>query len=247
MGRALKPYVVDKLQTKHGWVDILFDRDRKNFFAKVGDEELRADTINEVKEKAQAELEKVIRYVWEPVITVGSDLSKWEKPDAFEPLDREKMNDVEVHVKLSFERLERALVRGNDTAGITKVNRRYDGSNKRQDRWFTRSHSKDFEQSLKGWEKDAEEMRRLRAVGDGAREYHGDWNDVAVIPYSDEAWEGLCRVADVLRNARSSIRHIVRGGGAQVMHLITKTLERPIGIIPMLLPPPVATKSRKQR
>lgn len=75
MPRPLKPHKVDEVRSPNGLITmpVYFDRDKKDFFVAVGegrDEEVRADSVSEVKQLARDAMAKMIPYKWEGIVIV---------------------------------------------------------------------------------------------------------------------------------------------------------------------------------
>lgn len=191
--KKLKPYVVDRVddystKTK---VDILLDREAKDFFAVIGLEEVRAPTAKECAKLARAELYRQRQFSWKKMIEVrtGQRYSHHETDDS-----------RDADLMLSFERFEQT-----QKADGTLLERPY------------RSPAEDAKETAarEGFDpaKPFEAVRVSGPLGTNEK-LRGD--DVStshrtgsLLPYSDEAWTTLLRLKKTINEVRKKLEELL--------------------------------------
>lgn len=171
MPRPLKPYVVDSVwcESTRLRVDILFDRNRKNFFAKVGTNEVRAKDVEGCKVLARDLAAQSVAFSWTPIIVIdktckcSANLYSGEGPKRYAGVDVE-FRRIEVSPDPSPRR-------GGKPGHV----------------W--RRHPLDVGDD----ELDLEDRRLFRDVCS-----HQDYGSTCEVPYTEEAWAALCAIADAV-------------------------------------------------
>jgi hypothetical protein len=189
MARELKPQKVDDVHSpsRRLKVDLMLDRNKLDFFARVGDEEVRAPSIDELRPLAREMAAKAESYTWERVILVEIKEGWWDRHHhrGF-GTRRERDPDVEptgASVEVEFDRVERARSP-------------FDG------KWVARQHPLDFEAG----EPDEYTRKRREQFADFI--HYGDVNKT-VLPYSEETWAGLCAIRKAIDELRDKLAALV--------------------------------------
>ena len=189
MGRELKPQKVDEVHSpsRNVRVDLMLDRNKLDFFARIGDEEVRAPSIDELRPLAREMAGKAENYEWEGIILVGIKECWWDQHHhrGF-GTRRERDPDVDptgASVEVEFDRIERARSP-------------FDG------RWVARQHPIDFEAN------EPDEYARKRRAQFADFIHYGD-TDKTVLPYSDETWAGLRAIRKAIDELRDKLVALV--------------------------------------
>jgi hypothetical protein len=181
------------------WVDLCLDKKKGVFWARVGNVDVREGTKEEAVKKTKEALSKLSNVQWRQVIVIS--VSKAERNEGG-VTRRSGIGQHHACCSVSYERVERST---NPT---------------RKNEQIERLHAADFEDQIKeereraaGWEFDrlkkkvrADEQeakfRQARSTLADSREVweHGAETMIKYeIPYSDEAWAGIERIAETLR------------------------------------------------
>lgn len=195
MPRQLKPYTVDSVtrpETRER-LDIYFDRNRKLFFAAIGMERVEHTDLKEAKKLALELLTRAPKYDWQPIIVVRRVAR--ESGDHYAQGFEAEHADLDI----SFYRCERA------------------SSPIDPDVVYAREHTIDFEQSVrdhthwKGKEEVEHDRQRMRQERDDNKRLDKfyDSDDHAVLPYTDETWEGLLVIKRAVDQTRTSLHALI--------------------------------------
>lgn len=183
MPRPLKPYKVEVVMHSNGrdHIEVMFDRDRKLFFAQMGVERAESSDLTAVRNLAKQLVEKGARYEWEAIIVVS--------PPSLDDHNYGGSSYYEEHepkLRFEFYRCERAP---DPRSG--KHN---------EPRWIVRQHEAEFEA-----DKPNKEARRQRETN---CERYGDlreWDGTVYIPYTEEAWQALIAIEAAVVETRKRL------------------------------------------
>ena len=193
MPRPLKPYVVDSVwcETTRTRLDILFDRDAKNFFAKLGASEVRAKDVEACKALARELAANAVSFVWTQVIVVETvcnrDSMHWHKDD----------NRQYTGVELEYRRIEVSP----------------DPCSKRDGGRVCRPHPLDVAADN---EYEADRRKAYRDV-----RHHVLYDDKErELPYTDEVWAALGAISETLNSAADKLNALFADAelGAKLLH-----------------------------
>lgn len=180
MPRTLKPQKVGEVRhdKTRMVVDIMLDRNKLDFFAKVGTEEIREDTAPKCKEAVLEKMASMVQYKWEPMIIVRHDN---HRPD---PKERWRSHSddaryTRAQVEFKFRRLERSP----SPSGKGFVERK---------------HILDVNAS------DEYEMKRREEEQDVQN--FAMWEmEFEIVPYTEETWNGLMRLHASIERANDQL------------------------------------------
>jgi hypothetical protein len=176
MARKLKPQKVDSVSAGQAQVDVYLDRNKLDFFAKLGLEEVRAPSAEECR-------------------LLARDLAQRWRPEEWEPfilVERRVKDDAMYHMALGV----------SESFGVTLVYRRLERARRLDGVVLERTHELDYQEKLAGMgnERDRKFMREQREKLRDCRQSYGRNNEVA-LPYSDETWAALGRIGDSIEHA----------------------------------------------
>lgn len=167
--RKLKPQKVKTIyvsKAKHS-VEVFLDRDKLDFFAELGLEQVRHPTVEGVVQAAFKQWKDWMPEVWEEVILVNPKLLDYSNISAGR-IDAQ-------HVGMSLEFLRK------------EVSKKLDGSQ------IERMHRLDREEAVR---RVPREYRKQKALDlETVSRCFGD-DDYVQVPYSDAAWQNLCAIRD---------------------------------------------------
>lgn len=177
MSRLLKPQKVDHIVVGAGRVavDIMLDRNRLDFFATLGLDEVRAPTAKECKEKARE-----LASAWRPTTWEGRIRVRVTHGSSGYYIHDHRADNIEV--QLVFYRFERA--------------QKLDGD------WVERVHTIDYENDQNarpGW-RDILTERRDRGEGWRTHDIEPDDGE-RDFAYTDQLWQGLVTVQAMITRA----------------------------------------------
>jgi len=196
---------IERVQAPQGGslgTDLYLNKEEGFFFADVGNERVLADTKAEAIEKTREALTRVAQTAWREVIVIQAPKQRRDESDLFSW--HNNMPVFGASCSFHYFRRERAQ----------------DPLKSRQT--IEREHSADFEVRIKaarrdvhGWTPEEKrkraddkekQMRETRArLGDVHKVYVSD-NDVEYeMPYSDEAWAGIERIAKTIRETQERL------------------------------------------
>lgn len=182
--RALKPQKVADVRSASGRLrlDVYLDRNSLDFFAEAGGKTVRGATIDECKKLARQLATDMETFSWEPFIEIEL------KDDSRTIHMRNGRYDTTVRagLELSFRRFERALSPGET------------------DKYVTRQHTADFLASSPSASAVKEREQNRRTDNFWAYEEH------RYIPYSEEVWQGLLRIQQVLDALRARVDEMMK-------------------------------------
>lgn len=219
MARKLKPHVVDKVRSENGQVTlpVYFDRDEKDFFVEIADDEVvRAPSVDEVKKLAREKLVTAIAYSWEGFITVEVNDS-WEE-ERSRHFGAPQTRTEGAQVGFQFGRMERS-------PHPTKPGK-----------WVYRRHTKDFEAvALSTYDLE----RRARN-----QDLINYWSieSTAELPYAEETWAGLLALKAAVDSAQERLMAFInRDDVAAKLQLVGKQKLAP------MLPEAITGKAKAKR
>lgn len=198
MSRTLKPTKVGTISVgRHqGTLDVMFDRNKRDFFVAAGLEIVRDPTVKGCEEKASEYFREWRPEKWEGVIEVHVNAHHAERN--FRGSEAKAAN-----IDLAFYRLEVAW--------------RLDGQK------VQREHQLDHEAELKAVKRQGfhsvNDLRKViierRRIGRDVCERYDSGEDAVEIPYSDEAWEGLMRIKATIEDAHAKLLQMVQAEGLE--------------------------------
>lgn len=197
--RKLKPHKVDTIVVARTSVPLYLDRDKLDFFATLGLEEVRDPTIAGLRNQVAKKLRDWKPEVWEEFIAVSSS-----------PPDRDSHHRVGTydvrHVDITFE-----FFRGEKA-------KKLDGA------WVQRLHLHDREALCAKAKRDRHYTEEFREHLEKKTDHYWVPEHYVVIPYSEAAWASLCEAERQLRDVRAKIyetvqskqflKHLTGTGGA---------------------------------
>lgn len=204
--RPLKPLLVDTIIAGRTRLkaEIFLDRDRLDFFSKVGDREIRGTTAGECKDATRRALADFKGYAWERWIEAGvSGAPNWS---------HHTRDGKPHHYKLegTFTRFERA-----EKFGETRRNKGGPG-------WLKRPFFEDLDKDAQAQVTEHGELWFADKWWDSTESENGeDPGDgrAVLLPYTVELWEALCSIEDTVEKARAHVRELLnpKDAGAKLL------------------------------
>ena len=213
-------------QNAHLWVDLKLDKERGKFFADVNGETISEDTKAEAVKKIQAALKLVTQVSWREVILIRVDTRREVEDDEDEGNSFENNKPVySSSCSFTYARRERAANPLKPKETIERDHRE-DFEKKVAE---TRNRAGYFEHTAakKKARADAEEqqMRERRAILAGVDAQWEPFNKHTVeyeLPYSEEAWAGIRRIAQALRETQAKLDEFARGATTEKLAALIK-------------------------
>lgn len=211
MPRQLKPQLIDTVRDPktNDRVEIYFDRNSLDFFAKVGDETVRDPTADGVKGKARASLSTLRKFEWSPFIyaqTEHEHQTLWGRGRTIHNTG---------HVKLIFWRVE--VAKKPDGRFVERPYLDENGL-----------HDNDVALGEKGAKTIAESNRRRRESGEDIEHHYepavGD--GTVKLAYDEAVWIALCAIKDRIDAAAKQLDDLLESKDFEKrLKLVAKNLK----------------------
>lgn len=194
------------------WVDLCLNKSSGVFFANVGSERIEAKTKDEAVKRVQAALAKITDVKWRQVIVLR--VAKRDADDGYNSGYENNLQVLSADCSFVYMRRERAP---NPLVPKQEIERSHPidfeeeiREGREQAAYFEAGKA---EKKRRGDEQEAE-MRQSRAMLEHVRARwspNSDTIDEYELPYSDEAWAGVERIAEALRQTQDRLDALVAG------------------------------------
>ena len=197
------------------WVDLCLNKDSGEFFGSVGGERIRSETKADAIKQLKEALNRVSQVGWRAVILIRIDKNRDVEDGEDERNTTENGRPVYgSSCSFTYLRRERAQNPLNPKETIEREHEE-DFELRVAD---TRRHAEYFESTparkKERADKDEAALRAKRSiladVGDQWT-HHLDRNDEYELPYTPEAWVGIRRIAQALRDTQAQLDTFARG------------------------------------
>ena len=227
MPRALKPYKVETVAEGTQRLDVFFDRDKKVFFASLGNERVEDTDLPKALQKAHKLLITAPVYEWKPFIIidrVGESEQRggrWSRSGEV----------ITTKLEFSFKRVEHAK---NPIPPKKIKNEKYIDT-------FERSYTEDFEEECKNHGEEFAKRDRERRAQNRDLDYFSSYgrDSVIVLSYTEELWNALHRIRDAIISANQQLSFLTHQPNFEqrLMQLVQQPHVS-------LLPPPTVKRKR---
>ncbi len=194
--RPLKPHKVDSIHDSQKGisVDIFFDRDVKDFFGTVGDKVVRANSVGECYSALKKAINEFNPFVWERFIEYELE----EKTDFFNHSSKGG-RETRCMASFSFKRFEQT-----------------ESNNKEHSRRILLARP--FEEDL---DEDQRALFKKQPSRFNERRYEYVNSKTTVVPYTEELWQSLVSLAQVVDGAQEKLRALLdpKTKGAKLLAL----------------------------
>jgi hypothetical protein len=218
---------------------LFLDKRTGKFFAQVGSERVEADTKDEAVAKVQAALGRVTQVEWRPVIFLVVD--KRRERDDEDPFHSGSTNDMSTYSSSLTFRWYRREVAADPLDQKAELEREHTDEFEQRVRDARENvHAWDRAEKEKRADELEKQMRRARSILADVHtkyRYSSDTEELE-IPYTPEAWAGIQRIAEAIRQADENLRALSRQASA---------LSLAGAAPPALLPPAILPRKGRQR
>jgi hypothetical protein len=225
------------------WVDLYLDKEAGMFFADVGGERIRSETKAEAIKKVREALQRVNQVSWREVILVRVD-------------NRRLADEEEEDMTVGTENGKKVYAA---SCTITYLRRERALNPLKRKETIEREHREDFEKRIieareraayfersdrKSARADEMEktMRDKRAIFVGIDTQWSSFNDGIVeyeLPYSEEAWAGVRRIAQALHDTQAKLDAFLRDATPEKLAALAPSIDM------FKLPPAPEVKRKK--
>jgi hypothetical protein len=205
------------------WVDLCLDKRSGRFFAHVGDARIEAATKDEAVRMVRAALDQVTAVVWREVILVRVRAPQQgeDDEDGGGGAARSTENGRPVYTSscsFTYLRRERAAhpLRPNQT--VEREHREDFERRIAERRKYEAQFERDRTQRRRRSDAEEQAMRSERAAFSDMRDvwdHYGNGVTEYELPYSAEAWAGVERIAQTLREAQATLDAFARSATAE--------------------------------
>jgi hypothetical protein len=221
------------------WVDLCLNKERGVFFAEVGGEHIEEETKAKAIEKIKTALNRVTQVDWRQVILIRVDKRRVVEEEDDERGGTENGKPVyTAHCSFTYLRRERAK---NPLKPKETIEREHEEDFELQVA-EARDRAGYFERGARKKERADQterEMREKRAILAGVRSQWDHFGDHVVeyeLPYSKDAWAGIRRIAQALRDTQAKLDEFARGATTEKLAaLVTGDV---LKALPPAPPPP---------